>query len=605
MSKKIQKIIGISPPATLRKRSVAMRAGVCFAFCFASVLCLLPGEVKAASASLYLSPPSGTYAIEGIFSIKVKVNSNGEDINAAEGTLIFNPDEVQVKSISKTGSIFNLWTTEPAFSNSTGNISFGGGTTTNFTGASGTIIAINFKAKSASSAQINFSSGSVLMADGKGTNILSSMNGGVYTLKPKIVMPSSPILPTSPTSPTMPTVPSNAPTAPNISSLTHLDSEKWYSNNEPKFTWKISKDITGTKLLVGHQPIVAPNVYYSEPIAEKQLDGLADGVWYFHAQLRNKFGWGAISHFKFQIDTELPEPFEVRVDNQGDFTDPTPILYFETSDSLSGIEYYEVKIGEKEKDIVFVGSVKNNSYKTPLLIAGEHNVIVKAFDKAGNFSTAVTEITIEPISAPIITDFLETIDTGDSLIIKGTSLYPESEITIFTKKQGEEAIANNIKTDNKGDWSYTHSKTLEKGIYQAWAYITDERGARSNLTDKVTISVVLPVILEFGETAINYLSIIIVLASLIMTLMGIIFYGFQKVVRMRRRLRKETQEVGKSVAGAFKALQEEVKEQVEYLDGKKGVTKTEKQVQRKLKKALNISQKVISKEIQDIENLLK
>ena len=129
MAKNIQKIILFSLPAMLR---VAMQAGFCFAFSlvsvscllfsFAFVLCLLPSEASAASASFYLSPPSNAYVVDSTFSVKVKINTNNKPINAAEGVLIFNPDEVQVSAISKTGSIFNLWTTEPVFSNSAGNI---------------------------------------------------------------------------------------------------------------------------------------------------------------------------------------------------------------------------------------------------------------------------------------------------------------------------------------------------------------------------------------------------------------------------------------------------------------------------------------------------
>ena len=48
-------------------------------------------EAQGASVSLFLSPPSGTYAVESTFSIKVKVDSGGATVNAAEGTVIFNP----------------------------------------------------------------------------------------------------------------------------------------------------------------------------------------------------------------------------------------------------------------------------------------------------------------------------------------------------------------------------------------------------------------------------------------------------------------------------------------------------------------------------------
>jgi len=56
---------------------------------------------------------------------------------------------------------------------------------------------------------------------------------------------------------------------------------------------------------------------------------------------------------------------------------------------------------------------------------------------------------------------------------------------------------------------------------------------------------------------------------------------------------------------AFRALRDEVEEQIEYLDGKPGITKDERQVRDKLKEALNISEEFISKELKDIEKELE
>jgi len=241
---------------------------------FFSVNLVMPAF--AGSASLYLSPPSGTYTVGSTFSIKVKVNSGGEAINAAEGTLIFNPNELRVNSLSKSGSIFTLWTTEPTFSNSSGNIVFGGGTPSSFTGTSGTIITISFKGKASASAQVKFSSGSVLAADGKGTNILDNMNGGVYTLKPGVITPPAEeeIPPEEEYIP--PIIPGGAPVAPVLSSSTHSDPNKWYSNNKPEFSWRLPADATAVKLLIGKIPAVAPIVLYTPPISEKKLEELSD-----------------------------------------------------------------------------------------------------------------------------------------------------------------------------------------------------------------------------------------------------------------------------------------------------------------------------------------
>lgn len=573
-------------------------------FIFSLLVFGLVNEVNAASSSLYLSPPSGTYEVGSIFSVKVKVDSGGESINAAEGTLIFNPVELNITKISTSNSIFSLWTTNPTFSNSTGNIVFGGGTSSNFTGTSGTVVTITFKAKASASAQVSFSSGWILAADGKGTNILGNMNGGVYTLKSKIITPPAEEVP-SETEYTPPTTPSRIPTVPVISSDSHPDPNQWYSNNDPEFSWKIPSDVTAIKLLIGHLPTAAPTVLYSPPIFEKKLKDLGDGVWYFHIRFKNQYGWGKILHRKILIDTQPPEPFEIKVDNGEDPTNPSPTLDFRATDSLSGVEYYEVKIEEKESIDIDVKAMIVNPYKMLSQPPGKYTIIVKAVDKAGNSTIATTEIMIEQIEKPVISDFPQTIKLGETLTIKGTSFYPEATIIVFIKKEGEEVEAKEAETDSEGNWLLVYDKGLERGTYRIWAQATDERGAKSEPTEKFNLIVSSPDLLKFGTTAISYLIIIATLIVLIVVAVGVIFYTWYRISLWRKRLSKETKEVSRTTTKAFRALREEVQEQIEHLDKKPGLTKGEKKIRDKLQEALDISEKFIEREIKDIKKELE
>ncbi len=583
----------------LNNKKIWFSLGLVFLFSF-----YLITPVKAAGASLFLSPPSATYAVGSTFSVKVKMNSGGEAINAAEGNLIFNPDEISIVSISKTGSIFGMWTTEPTFSNSVGNIIFGGGTPSGFTGSSGTIITIRFKAKANASSQVSFSSGSILAADGKGTNILSTMNGAVYTLKSRVITPPATEVPSEPEY-VVPIVSSGAPAVPIVSSTTHSNPENWYSNSNPEFSWKVPTDVTAVRLLIGHLKSAIPTVIYSPPISEKKLEDLEDGTWYFHVRFKNQYGWGEILHRKILIDTVSPKPFNITVDNGGDSTNPTPILHFNTTDSLSGVEYYEVKIGEKDIIPIVSAAVESNPYQTPVLEPWIHTIIVKAVDAAENLATSTIDVSVEPIEAPVITDFPETLNQGDTLIIKGTSPYQEGIVAIFIKKDKEETQSQDVEIGSDGNWILICGQSLERGTYQVWAQIIDIRGAQSNITDKVIITVTLPTILKFGRIAIDYLSIMISLVTLIIVLIGGIFYASHRFSVWQKRLRKETNEVSLNVAKAFRALREKVQEQIEKLDKKPGLTKKEKEMRDKLQEALNISETFIKKEIEDIEKELE
>jgi len=101
---------------------------------------------------------------------------------------------------------------------------------------------VNFKIKAAGSAQVSFASGSVLAADGKGTNVLANMISGVYTIKPKVTIPSAEEVPAEQS--TSPSVAAGTPLAPVVSSVTHPDPNKWYSNSNPEFTWELPSGVT-------------------------------------------------------------------------------------------------------------------------------------------------------------------------------------------------------------------------------------------------------------------------------------------------------------------------------------------------------------------------
>ena len=153
----------------------------CCFVAISAILCTAAYEVDAATLSL--TPDTGVYTTGGTFSARVIINTEGAPVNAAEGRLTFDASTLSVVNISRSNSIFNLWTQDPSFSNTAGTIDFGGGATPpGYTGRAGTIMTVTFRAKTAGTAKVSFSNGSVLAADGRGTNVLRSMNGGAFTV---------------------------------------------------------------------------------------------------------------------------------------------------------------------------------------------------------------------------------------------------------------------------------------------------------------------------------------------------------------------------------------------------------------------------------------
>ena len=556
--------------------------------------------IKAANASLYLSPSTGVYTVGNTFSITVKVNTGGMAINAAEGTLVYSSDKLEVVSLSKSGSIFSLWTTEPIFSNSNGTVEFGGGAPNpGYTGAAGQIITITFKAKISGTATISFSSGAVLANDGQGTNILGSLGNGSYTLQVGVVTPPAP---TPTTVPTAEPTRISAPPAPTITSVIELRPDNWINSNNPEFKWDLTNDITGVSIMLTDKPDSNPGSNSDGLFNSKTYENLADGAYYLHLKLKNNVGWSPITHFKIQIDTQPPHPFEVIVEEGTETDNPQPTLRFETTDDFSGLSFYEVITGEQEVARLNLSDVKHNPYRMRLSLPGRYNIIVKAVDQAGNNTLAMTTINILPIELPIITEYPQSLLPGDILTLKGTSL-PEATVLVYVQRRGEEASGQAVESSQDGRWSYTYDRPIEGDIYKVWVQAVDKRGAQSLPSEKITISAQQPIFLRVGEVIVEHLTVAISLLASLALLALIFLYSWWKIRVFAKRLKKETKEAEEALHRAFDALKEEAEEEIKLLNkvkSKRDLTREEKRIKSNLKDNLAIAEKYIEKEIKDI-----
>ncbi|MDP3003971.1 MAG: cohesin domain-containing protein, partial [Candidatus Azambacteria bacterium] len=505
----------------------------------------------ASAATLYFSPSSGSYTVGTTLSVSVYVSSADQAMNAASGIISFPQDKLEVTSLSKTGSIFTLWVQEPSFLNSAGTVNFEGIVLNpGFTGASGKVITINFRVKAGGTTLLNFFSGSALANDGKGTNILANLGNAQFSLGG-----ASPTVPEA----TTPSAISGAPSAPVISSPTHPDPNKWYAQKDAKFTWTVPSGVSGVRLLVGKLPAAIPTVTYVPAISEKEVTNFGDGIWYFHAQFRNANGWGEISHFRFQIDTQPPESFSIKFIDGNETENPRPTVVFDTTDSLSGVNYYKIKIGEGDFFPIAPEIVKNNPYTLPLQNPGKRNILIQAFDKAENYSVATEEFVIKPLQAPVFTEYPKELQSGEILKVSGESKYPNSQIVIGLQREKDEPKSFTVESDRDGKFTFTADEKLRDGIYQLWAEVVDGRGARSLPSEKITIVAAKPAILRVGSWAVGLLAVVVPLIALIIALLFILWYGWHKFSLLRKRLRKEVREAESALHKAFDLLKENVR----------------------------------------------
>ncbi|MCX6791049.1 MAG: hypothetical protein NTV62_02545 [Candidatus Gribaldobacteria bacterium] len=573
----------------LRNNNLGIKK-VLFLCCF--ILLSISTSQNVQAATSYFNPASGSIAVGSVLTVSVLVNTENAAINNAEATISFPNDLLEVISVNKVGSIFSLWVEDPSFSNLTGTVSFNGGLPTpGFNGAGGKILSVSFRAKKEGSASLAFSSMAIRANDGYGTNVSRVVGSTSYNL-----VKGSAITPGVEESPI---VVLNAPKAPHISSLTHPIQDRWYSNNSPELSWDISTGITETRLLVDENSFTVPTILYPEPIFNKKLNNLADGIWYFHVQLKNKFGWGSVANFKIQIDTTSPQPFEIKIKEGEETTTPQPTLVFKAIDKLSGIDYYELKI-DQENPI----KINGPEYRLPAQGKGKHLVALRAVDMAGNYAIATQEFNTIPIEAPIITEYTKSASPGAMFSIKGTSL-PEVAVIIHVQKNGKETMLQEVKSDQDGIWSFIGDSPTELGAWEIWAEVKDSSGAKSDASGKVFLKINPPIFIKIGRLAIDYLSIIFTLLGLISFVIFGAYKMWKKIQIIKkqgeRRLKEEITEAEKSLYNAFRFLEKETKEQIAQLDGRASLSTKEKDIYNNLKKALENSEKFVGKEIEDVK----
>lgn len=570
-----------------------------FTFFLCSVFLFLPFTSYAAGASLYFSPSSKSYKVGKNFTVSIFVSSKDQAMNAAQGSLIFPTDKLKVVSVSKSGTIIDLWTQEPSFSNSAGTVNFEGIVLNpGFKGSSGKIISITFNAKAVGDAVVSFASGSVLANDGQGTGILTNFGNGRFNIESEKKAPPAPVS-------TTPSTSAKVPLAPMIYSSTHSDPNKWYNNKNPKFSWSLSEDINGVSFLIDDDPSAKPGSVSDGLISEKEFENIEDGAHYFHLCFKNIKAWGAISHFMFNIDTEAPTGFTTEFPFQKEIFEQGLKIKFTVDDDLSKISHFSVKIDNQ--DALSFPDNELRMYDLPILDPGKHTIIAEVFDNAGNSTTDFKEIEIKALNPPIIKEYSEELIAGSFLVIKGNT-YPNADITIWVQKDKEIPVDHKIKSDDKGDFLFISDSKISDGRYKLWAEAITELGFKTEKSKEIFILTQQSDLEKLKHTIKNLMVIVSVAVTLLLLLFLVAIYGIGRIKLLRSRLRKEVGEVEQEFHKAFNLLKKDIQNQVKLLEKlkiKRKLTKADSVAINKLKQDLDIAEKLVQKEIKDVKDEIK
>lgn len=568
-------------------------------------LSLIAFTQNASAAVIFVLPEGGSFGITEEFSVDVKIDSEGESINAAEATVRWPADMLEVVEVNKSTSVFNFWVEEPTVSSDKSSLTFIGGTAKGISGVALQIFKIKFKGKSAGTAEITISDAAVTASDGKGTNVLSRLKGASYAIGGEIVKPKAPeVAVPTPSAPQpikveRPAVPAlKLPLKPEITVPLYAVQGIWHNiSGEAVALWNVYDDVTHMAVLVDQSPTTVPTISEKELATGKKIGVLEDGIWYIHVRFRNNIGWGPTEHYRIAIDTRPPLSFEVLLP-EGDVTDsPIPALDFETSDALSGLSKYHVKIGDSEWTEIAVEGF-TGIFTLPLQTPGKRMVIVKAFDQAGNSSEDRVEIEIVPIASPTITFVTKELfsEEENGLTAKGTAL-PVINVLLKVYRSEALVVAKTVPSDERGNWDYTFEQTFKNGTYKITAQSQDARGALSAIVDSQSITIKSKPIIQIGAIQLGKGGAAIILLLLLIIGLGGGYQLYHKkrsklamrvslteseITKIFQLLKQDIELVSKSIQTpttsddeyAVKRLQENIQKMEAYL--KKGVEKINK-----------------------------
>ncbi len=578
----------------INRRMITRMVVVCgFFIC---VLCLVPKTTLA--ATLRLTPGTGVYTTGGTFSVSVIVDSAGKSINAAEGTLSFDPSQLTVISASRGNSIFSLWVTEPSFSNSAGTVSFSGGSPAGYSGSGGTVMSVTFRAKTAGTARLTFSQGAVLANDGKGTNVLTNMSSGSYTIGAQNTTPQAEVIEYVP--------PANTPKTPVITSSTHGDQQAWYREKNATLSWNLPSGITAVRTLLDSRPSSVPTRVYEDPISTITLTDLPEGVSYFHLQFQNEDGWGSVSHYRLAVDTERPADFTISIPDDVDPGNPEQTLLVTATDTTSGIARYQIKIDTSES-FSYADEDRDGRLQLPALSPGYHAVIVEALDAAGNGAVSSHSFTIEAFTPPVFVDYPTELGEGIIPVIIGETR-PSSTVEVTLLRLGSEPTRYEVSSDESGRFVFIPEGSFSTGVYELTARATDSRGAQSEVSDAIRIAVQQPGFIRIGSLLVSVISIILSLTALMVLAVIGCWYVVAYLRRFRRKISTESKEALAMLRKEFGDLRGTVaSHETSLVESRKGgkLTKAEADMVSAILAALSEAEARVEKEIADVDRLVR
>lgn len=366
---------------------------VAFLLC---AFCALPAEAEVVSldadrvsprVAVYPLPQNASFLEGSIFEVPLIIDTRGSSVNTVELNISFDRTRLQIVNPSGGRSIIGIWVEPPVYDNTKGTARLAGVIPNGIKTDSGLIATLTFKAVAPGTASLSFTSdSSVLLNDGIGSGAIVEYARGRYDIVTK------------------------PPEGVAVYSSTHPSPSSWYNNRNPSLSWDAAPETTGYSYVIDTIPTTVPEARVMTTDTVAAFDTLADGVWFFHLRANKRGVWGGVSHFPIRIDTGKPAVFLPQVERLVSGSVERRMISFATTDSLSGVDRYEVGVVDASRtgteSPVFVEA--ESPYQLPPALS-EVQVIVRAFDRAGNVYDATLLVSPQVLIISLIQKYLSLI----------------------------------------------------------------------------------------------------------------------------------------------------------------------------------------------------
>ncbi|MBP6884016.1 MAG: hypothetical protein KBC06_02185 [Candidatus Pacebacteria bacterium] len=294
-------------------------------------------------------------------------------------------------------------------------------------------------------------------------------------------------------------------------------------------------------------------------------------------------------------DTIPPEPFTPtsRVyDNQN-------IVKLNAKDADSGIDYYTIQVDSNPIITIKKGELVNSEYTLPYLQPGSHDLIIVAYDQAGNKREALLTIIAPFISTPVLSLSSNEITKGDKVVISGKTDYPNKQVVVTLESEGKEIKKYTQSITADGSFSVTTDGIQTLGVINIWAENILSDKVKSQPSEKVYLSVNETKFVKMTTVIVGLMVILIILLVLLILL----YLGWHKFFGLRKKIRHELEETVTEVHKATLLLKEELEDQLKMLEKIKMdrvLSKKEESIFRDLETNIDEVEKFIEKKLKKL-----